>query len=115
LQRGFKLNPHDPQNWIWLNFLALAQLFAGSPEDALLSATRASGSRPDWRPLLETVACCYAAADKSDDASRCVERMSRLPVTNFAGLAPLWEGNPQWRDDVDKLLRRAGWKQHRGD
>ena len=38
LERGLTLNPHDPQNFVWCNLLALASLFAGKAEDALGAA-----------------------------------------------------------------------------
>ena len=102
------LPSHDPQNPVWSNFLAVAQLFAGDAEGALLTATRALGTRPDWRPIVETVACCYAATGKWEDARRCVLQMSELQRLHYGVLAPLWEKNPHWRDRVDELLRKAG-------
>jgi pentatricopeptide repeat protein len=86
----------------------MAQLFAGDAEGALLTAARARGVRPDWRPIVETVACCYAATGKWEDARRCVRQMSELQRLPYGVLAPLWEKNPQWRDRVDELLRKAG-------
>ena len=77
-QRGLKLSPHDPQNLAWFNLLATAQLIAGDTEGALLTAARALAVRPDWLPTLETMACCYAATGKWDDARRCVQEMARL-------------------------------------
>jgi TolB-like protein len=109
LRRGLKLSPHDPQNPVWSNFLALAQLFAGDPEGALQTSTRALGTRPDWRPIIETVACCYAATGKWEDARRCVRQMGELQRLPYGVLAPLWEKNPQWREQVEDLLRKAGW------
>ncbi len=108
LQRGLKLSPHDPQNPVWFNLLALAQLFAGDAESALLTAGRALGTRPDWRPTLETMACCYGAADKWDDARRCVRQMAQLQSPSNDVLAPLWERKPLWRDQMSDLLRKAG-------
>jgi TolB-like protein len=108
LQRGLKLNPHDPQNPVWFNVLALAQLFAGEAQGALQTAARALATRPDWRPTLETMACCYAATGKWDDARRCVRQMANLQIASSDGLAPLRERNPEWRDQLNDLLRRAG-------
>jgi hypothetical protein len=34
--------------------------------------------------------------------------MSELQRLPYGVLAPLWEKNPQWRDRVDELLRKAG-------
>ena len=65
--------------------------------------------QPDWRPIVETVACCYAATGKWDEARRCVRQMTGLPELPYAALAPLWERNPHWREKVDDLLRKAGW------
>ena len=84
-----KLSPFDPQNPVWSNFLALSQLFAGDPESALLTSAHALGIRPDWRPIVETVACCYAATGKWDDARRCVRQMIELQTLSHAALSPL--------------------------
>ena len=97
-ERGLRLSPYDPQNPVWSNFLAVAQFFAGDAEGALVTSAHALGTRPDWRPIVETVACCYAATGKWDDARRCVQQMTGLPPLPYAALAPLWERNPHWRD-----------------
>jgi tetratricopeptide (TPR) repeat protein len=49
MERGLRLNPHDPQNFIWLGNLALAQYFAGNREAALQTARRALNIRPRIR------------------------------------------------------------------
>src|SRR5271166_3316406 len=108
-QRGLKLSPHDPQNLAWFNLLATAQLIAGDAEGALLTAARALAVRPDWLPTLETMACCYAATGKWDDARRCVQEMARLKGPSGFSLAALRERIPQWRDQMSDLLRKAGW------
>jgi TolB-like protein len=107
-QRGLKLSPHDPQNPVWLNLLATAQLIAGDTESALLTAARALAARPDWRPTLETMACCYAAIGKWDDARRCVREMTQLKGPSSDNLAALRQRIPQWRDQMSDLLRKAG-------
>ena len=108
-QRGLKLSPHDPQNLAWSNLLATAQLFAGDTESAFQTAARALAARPDWRPTLETMACCYAAAGKWDDARRCVREMAQLKGPSSDNLAALRHTIPQWRDQISALLRKAGW------
>jgi TolB-like protein len=108
-QRGLKLSPHDPQNLAWFNLLATAQLIAGDTEGALLTTTRAQAVRPDWPPTLETMACCYAASAKWEDARRCVREMARLKGPSSFSLAALRERIPQWRDQMSDLLRKAGW------
>ncbi len=109
LQRGLKLSPHDPQNLAWFNLLATAQLIAGDTEGALLTTARALAVRPDWPPTLETMACCYAATGKWDDARRCVREMAQLKGPSSFSLAALRQRIPQWRDQMSELLRKAGW------
>ena len=108
-QRGLKLSPHDPQNLAWFNLLATAQLLAGDTEGALLTAARALAVRPDWRPTLETIACCYAATGKWEDARRCVREMARLKGPSSVSLAALRARIPGWRDQMSDLLGKAGW------
>jgi len=107
-QRGLKLSPHDPQNPAWLNLLAMSQLIAGDTEGASLTAARALAARPDWRPTLETMTCCYAVAGKWDDARRCVQEAERKGQSDD-NLASLRQTIPQWRDQMNDLLRMAGW------
>lgn len=107
-QRGLKLSPHDPQNPAWFNLLATAHLFAGDPDSALQTATRALAARPGWRATLETMACCYAAADRWDDARRCVRELAQLEGSSGESLGPLRERIPQWRDRINDVLERAG-------
>jgi tetratricopeptide (TPR) repeat protein len=47
LQHALNLNPRDPQNPVWFNVLALAQLIAGQAESAMQTALRALKARPD--------------------------------------------------------------------
>ena len=63
-RRGVRLSPYDPQNPVWSNFLAVAEFFAGEAKGALVTSAHALGTRPDWRPIVETVPCCYAATGK---------------------------------------------------
>jgi len=64
-------------------------------------------SRPDWQPTLETLACCYGALNRWDDARRCVAQMSGLPRPAGDALAPLKDRNPSWRDQMTDLLWTA--------
>ncbi|HEX2113961.1 MAG TPA: winged helix-turn-helix domain-containing protein [Alphaproteobacteria bacterium] len=109
LEHGLKLNPHDPQNFVWFNLLAWAQLFEGSAEEALVSATRAMKVRPDWRPTFETLAACYAALGKTEDARRCIEQMLTLDAPAGDVLGPLKRQAHGRRDQMAALLSKAGW------
>ena len=52
------------------------------------------------------MACCYVATGKWDDARRCVQEAAELKGPSSDNLSPLRE-NPQWRDQLSDLLRRA--------
>jgi TolB-like protein/Flp pilus assembly protein TadD len=107
-QRGLKLSPHDSQNLAWFNLLAMAQLFAGDTDAALQTALRALAARPDWRPTLETLACCSIATGKWDEARRYVQEADLKGAVGDS-LWPLRNAVPQWRDQMRKRLQEAGW------
>jgi pentatricopeptide repeat protein len=75
----------------------------------LLTTARVLAVRPDWPPTLETMACCYAATGKWDDARRCVREIARLKGASSVSLAALRQRIPQWRDKMSDLLRKTGW------
>ena len=108
LERGFRLNPYDPQNFVWFNVLALAHLFSGHPDRALDSAIKAQKVRPAWRPIVETLAACHAALGQMDEARRAIREMSKLEKPAGDALAPLFAINPHWREQRLAYLRDAG-------
>jgi TolB-like protein len=107
LERGLQLNAFDPQNFVWFNLLSLARLFAGQYESARDAAERAVSVRPDWRPSLETLACCYIELDRNEEAHRCVEQLRQLSGSSGDALAPLRERNYHWADRINAMLRKA--------
>lgn len=108
LERGLSLNPYDPQNFVWFNLLGLAHLFSGHPDRALDSVMKAQKVRPAWRPIFETLVCCYAALGRSDEAQRAVTEIRRLDEPAGDALAPLLASNPRWREQRLAYLRDAG-------
>ena len=110
LEHGLKLSPFDPQNFVWLNMLAIAQLATDQPEAALASASRALKVRSQWRPALETMACCYAATGRRDDAVRCVAELRKLESPPSDLLAPLRSRHPPWMSRLTATLRELGWE-----
>jgi TolB-like protein len=107
LEHGLSLNPNDPQNFAWYNLLALAQLFSGDANKAVASANEALKVRPDWRPTYETLAACYAAAGKVDEATRAILRMHELKRPEGDPLAPVRELNPHWSNRLSQLIEHA--------
>lgn len=107
LERGVYLNPHDPQNFVWFNVLALACFFVRDTERALQHAMSALKVRPNWRPAMETAVCCLQALGRGDAAAKYATRLRQCPVTADA-LAPLRRANPQWSEEMARCLRAAG-------
>ncbi len=105
-EHGLRLSPFDPQNFVWLGGMALAQYFAGNREAALQTATRALSIRPDWPPTLETLAICCAALERHE-ARAFVEQMRQLekPPDLFAQMKA---HRPEWAAEMASMLRKAG-------
>lgn len=108
LEHGLALNPHDPQNFIWLNLLALACLSADDAPAGREAAVRALKVRPDWRPSFETLAACESAAGDLDAARRCAAQWRVLPAPSGDALEPMRRNNPEWAARLEGLLRAAG-------
>jgi len=107
LEHGLRLNPHDPQNFVWLNLLALAYLFAGQTEESLASAIKARKVHPSWRPIHETLACCCVSLGRLPEARSYVEQMRGMEDSGDA-LEPLRFRNPHWAQELANLLTKAG-------
>jgi adenylate cyclase len=106
-ERGLRLSPFDPQNFVWLGGLALAQYFAGSREAAFQTAMRALSIRSDWAPTLEMLAICCAALERLDEARGFVEQMRQLekPPDTYAQMKAR---RPEWAAEMAAMLRKVG-------
>lgn len=104
---GLRLNPNDPQNFVWFSMLAFAQYFSGKPEQALNAAVKAVKIRPTWRPAFEIIALCHATSGRADDAARSVAQMRELQASNV--FDPIKRRNPHWQEQIAATLRPAGW------
>jgi TolB-like protein/Tfp pilus assembly protein PilF len=110
-ERGLRLNPYDPQNFVFIQMLALAYYFAGQNDKALQTAIRASKIRPTWQPTLETLTVCYATLDRTEEARACVKQMRELEKPKADLLALLKKHNPSWTEIMATMLRKAGWQE----
>ena len=115
LERGLRLNPYDPQNFVWYNVLALAQFFTRQPDSALRCAVRALKIRPNWRPAMETAACCYLALGRAEAARECIEHIARREEPSGDALAPFKLRNPHWIGEMTALLRKVEWQTRAGE
>jgi TolB-like protein len=109
LEHGLMLNPYDPQNFVWLNLLALAHLFADQAGEALAVGIKARKVRPAWRPTHETLACCYVSLGRLPEARLCVEQMRDMENPSRDALEPLRLRNPHWAEELADLLKKTGW------
>jgi TolB-like protein len=107
LERGLELSPHDPQNFVWLNFLALARVFSDRAALALDAAQRVLKIRPDWRPGFETLVFCQATMGDWAEAHRSALHMQTLRDHPGDALGPFRSGNPTWASAMAEALRRA--------
>jgi tetratricopeptide (TPR) repeat protein len=108
LEQGLRLNPYDPQNFVWYNVLAFAHLFAADANKARESALKALKVRPNWRPTLETLACCYVLLGDLHAARTCAQQIVRLDKPPGDVFSPLRRRNPNWAGKLTALLRKAG-------
>ncbi len=109
-ERGLRLNPYDPQNFVFIQLLALAYYFIDQKSKALQAAERASQIRPKWLPTLETLALCYVSLDRENEARECVRQMRELERPKSDLLALLKSRNPQWKEIMATTLSKAGWQ-----
>jgi tetratricopeptide (TPR) repeat protein len=107
LERGLRLNPNDPQNFVWFNLLALARLFSGDPEAALESARQALHARPDWWTSMEVMLCCHAALGNWDEAKQYGRRLANIGPRSGDVIAPLRARNPEWARQISSFVRQA--------
>ena len=107
LRRGLELSPGDPQNFAWLNFLALAQLFSNDAAGATATAGQLLKIRPDWRPGYQTLTCGEVMLGRIDAARTIVAHMASLPVISGDTLAPILTANPDWAKRLEDLFQRA--------
>lgn len=107
LARGIELNPHDPQNAVWLSLLMLALFFSGDVEGALDTGREALKARPDWPALLRIQACCHMALGHSQEARRLAAAGSDLPEPAGDALGPFRDANMEWSNRLERLMREV--------
>ncbi len=107
-EQALRLNPYDPQNFVFIQLLALAYYFDDQTDKALQTAVRASKIRPTWLPTLETLALCYARLNRVAEARACLDQMRSLEKPKHDFMSQFKEHNPQWAEQMAAVLSKAG-------
>ena len=110
LQRGFRLNPNDPQAFVWMQYVALAHFLLGEHADAAERAAETVAMRPDYHVGYAILACSLAAMGSTAEARRAVDEMLRVQPNPHA----LDDLMARFADPADPArlrdgLRRARW------
>jgi TolB-like protein len=104
-ERGLELSPHDPQNFIWLNLLALARTFSGDAVGGLDASQQVVKVRPDWRPGFETLAYCQALTGRREEARSSALHLRGLHDAPGDALGPIRAKNPAWMGRIAEMIR----------
>jgi TolB-like protein/DNA-binding winged helix-turn-helix (wHTH) protein len=107
LEEGLRLNPCDPQNFVWQHTLSTALLLNGDAAGALEAALHARALRPDWSPALEAHARSLVALGRADAARECMAQLRAVPSAASDVLGPLRASRPDWADALQAWLARA--------
>src|SRR5207247_2566475 len=89
LQRGLRLNPHDPQSFMWHQFLACAHFLNGEVEEAARHAGDAVDMRPESVSGQALLACSLAQLGRKDEAKQAIDAMDRAMAASPNGLNEL--------------------------
>ena len=89
LQRGLRLNPQDPQAFIWLQLLAFAHLLNGASEEALQRAREAVAMRPESASGQAALACASVRLGQREEAQAAVSAVERIVESAPAALDEL--------------------------
>jgi adenylate cyclase len=110
LQRGLRLNPSDPQAFAWLQFVALANLLIGKPEEAVEPAAEAVALRPDLHTCRAVHACTLASVGRDAEAREAAaDLMCVMPNAHALDDFMARFAQPTDRALFREGLRRAGW------
>ena len=110
VSRALRLSPLDPETFRSESIMAMAHMFQGRNEQALIWATKALARQSNWMPAMRCSAAANALAGNIDEAQKVMVRMLQLhPAFNVSYCRYL---SPYRRpQDIEKFiegLRLAG-------
>lgn len=111
LQRGLRLSPHDPQAFIWLQFLAFAHFLSGNYDEAVARARDAAASRPESFSAHCILACGLIRLGQKEDAQRALSEMQRTLLAGGRDLERFLNRFAEAgdRNQILVALGEAGW------
>ncbi len=102
---ALRLSPRDTRASVWLSGLSLSHYLLGDYEAAVMAARRSLTLRPNWGPVLHSLAAGLALLGRQDEAAEAFRHLLRVEpdavereelfvrsVTNAADRAHLLEG-----------------------
>jgi tetratricopeptide (TPR) repeat protein len=110
INRAMRLSPHEPQKFLFYNYLALAEYHQGRFEESIRTAQLGIAVRP-FHSLYRTLAACYGQLGRVGEAKVIISDLQRLLPRNAD---QQWEithpyVNPVHRASFLEGLRKAGW------
>ena len=113
LEKAKRLSPQDMWTHEFLIALALAQVAARNPEEAIRLARQGLQRKPNHTVGHLILAGCYVDLERIDEARATVEGLLRLsPGFTLTGLKPFLSGwDPVFVERVIHNLRKAGLKE----
>jgi adenylate cyclase len=107
LEHGMRLSPYDPQNFVWLLFLAVAHAFSGNSHNAIEAAQRSLSLRPGWAAALKVEIMGWVALG---DLRRARSLAVAIPPLRDApsDLSPIiGKLNPAWIEQIERAVHQA--------
>ncbi len=114
LERGLQLSPHDPQAFIWMQFLAFAHFLSGKFDEAVARARDAAASRPQLFSAHCILACSLVRLGEQEDAQRAVLAMQQSLSASGSDLKQFLHRftDAGDRKQISAALGEAGWMEN---
>ncbi len=108
LERGLRLSPFDPQNFVWLFLLACAYCLSQQPEKGLVAARQALDVRPNWASGLKILAANALAAGQERQALVTWQQAATAADQTCDLMGLMKRSNPKWVEDVEGKFHEIG-------
>ena len=111
-EQGLRLNPYDPQGFIWQQLVAFALFLKGDIEEAARRAADAAAMRPESVSGQVILACSLARLRRRNEAGQAIVAMEHAMTASPNALSELLARFVTATDQEAILngLREAGWR-----